>query len=179
MDYPKIDKLKIVFYPDPVLKQTCAEVTRFDAGLKALVEKMVTLMKEANGVGLAAPQVGIPIRMFVCNPTGEEDDLLICVNPRFVDLQGAAEDEEGCLSLPGINVTMRRATDATMLIQDATGKALELKGSGLAARIWQHEADHLDGKLIIDNMSTSDEITNRRAIKQLKTDYIKLGAKPG
>ncbi len=175
MDYPNINKLKIVVYPDPVLKRSCAAVTAFDSKLAALVQKMSELMKTANGVGLAAPQVGIPIRMFVCNATGEENDLLVCVNPRFVDLQGAAEDEEGCLSLPGVNVKMRRATEATMLIEDATGKAFELKGTGLAARVWQHETDHLDGKLIIDNMSTSDEITNRRAIKQLNADYGKPG----
>lgn len=173
MRFPDIDQLRIVLYPDPVLKETCAPITEFDAELEALSRRMVCLMEEANGVGLAAPQVGVPIRMFVCNPAGEDQPAIVCINPEFSDLSGSEEMEEGCLSLPGINVTMRRAANATMTACDASGRSLVYTGSGLAARVWQHEVDHLYGKLIIDHMATSDEIANRRAIKQLIADDAK------
>ena len=171
MNLPNLDKLRVVYYPDPVLKKVCAEVKEFGPQLRALTDRMLELMHAGDGVGLAAPQVGLPIRLFVCNPTREPGDDLVCVNPRFTELTGAAEGEEGCLSLPGVHVTMRRATRAVMQAQDAAGRSFELVGEDLKARVWQHESDHLDGRLIVDNMAPTDEITNRRAVKQLKEQY--------
>jgi peptide deformylase len=164
-------RLVIVHYPDPILKRICAPVDDFGPELRALADRMLVMMKEGNGVGLAAPQVGIPLRLFVCNPTGEPADDTVCVNPEFVELSGAEEKEEGCLSLPGIGVTMRRAKRAVMKVRNLNGEPEERIGEDLLARIWQHETDHLDGRLIIDKMSTSDEISNRRAIRQLEADY--------
>jgi peptide deformylase len=171
MKLPDLDKLAIVHYPDPILKKTCTPVTAFGPDIKALADRMLTLMKEGRGVGLAAPQVGLSLRLFVCNPTGEPEDDMVCVNPEFVELNGAEEKEEGCLSLPGLGVNMRRATRAVMRFCDADGQVREQEGEDLLARIWQHESDHLDGRLITDNMSATDEISNRRAIKQLEADY--------
>ena len=165
---PDLAKLRIVPYPDPVLKRKCPPVTEFDSKLEKVAIRMLELMHEANGVGLAAPQVGISARFFVCNPTGEPGDDHICVNPRFSELSGAAEQEEGCLSIPGAAVAVRRATVAVMQAFDVAGKPVEFRGEDLLARIWQHEADHLDGRLIIDNMSPTDEISNRRTLKQLR-----------
>jgi len=146
-------------------------VTSFGPDIKALTDRMLMLMKEGRGVGLAAPQVGIPLRLFVCNPTGEPEDDMVCINPEFVELTGAEVKEEGCLSLPGVGVNMRRATRAVMRLCDTDGKVRKQVGEGLLARIWQHESDHLDGGLITDNMSATDEISNRRAVKQLEADY--------
>ncbi len=171
MVLPKLETLRIVNYPDPVLKKVCTPVTEFGPELHAFALRMIELMREAEGVGLAAPQVGVPIRLFVWNVTAEPKDSGICVNPEFTELTGAADAEEGCLSLPGVTVTMRRALRAVMRSFDAAGKAFELTGEDLPARVWQHEHNHLDGRLIIDNMSTSDEIANRRAIKQLRAEY--------
>lgn len=165
------EKLRIVHYPDPVLKKVCAPVEEFGPQLKALADKMLTLMHEAEGVGLAASQVGVLLRLFVCNPTGEPGDDLICVNPRFIELTGADEKEEGCLCIPGVTVTIRRATNAVMEAHDIDGKPFQKTGKDLPVRIWQHEVDHLDGRLITDNMSTTDEIANRRALKQLMAEY--------
>lgn len=170
---PNLDNLRIVYYPDPVLKKVADEVVTFDQNLNALAHKMIDLMHGAKGVGLAAPQVGVSLRLFVCNPTGEEGDDRIIVNPKFVDLTGAAELEEGCLSLPGVTVNMRRATTVNMEAFDVEGHPIEMTAQDLTARIWQHETDHLDGRLIIDRMSESDEIQNRRAIRQLRDDYAK------
>ena len=168
MKLPHVGTLRIVLYPDAILKKRCAPIEEFGADLAALVDRMIELMHEGDGVGLAGPQVGLPLRLFVCNPTGEPGDDLVCVNPRFAELTGAAEAEEGCLSLPGVTVTMRRATRAVMEAFDVTGQPFQRTGENLTARVWQHETDHFDGRMITDNMSTTDEIVNRRALKQLK-----------
>ena len=168
---PDLNKLQIINYPNPLLKKVCAPVGEFGEGLQALVVRMFELMKEGKGVGLAAPQVGLLMRLFVCNHTGEPDDDFVCLNPRFAELSGAAEAEEGCLSIPGVNVTMRRATTAVIEALDVEGRPFTQTGVDLQARVWQHEADHLDGRLITDHMFTTDEITNRRALKQLKEEY--------
>lgn len=171
MGLPDPDKLRIVFYPDPILKKVCAPVTQFDSSLQNFAEGMIELMRREEGVGLAAPQVGVLIRLFVCNVTGLPEDSQVYVNPRFVDLTGAAELEEGCLSIPNVHVTMRRATTAVMEAQTTDGRTVRVEGNDLLARVWQHEADHLDGRLIVDTMSASDEISNRRPLKQLRTDF--------
>jgi peptide deformylase len=171
MKLPSPSRLRIVLYPNPVLKKRAADVGKFNAEITALVKRMLELMREAKGVGLAAPQVGVGLRVFVCNPTGEPGDDLVCVNPRFTELSGGEEREEGCLSIPGVTVTMRRATQVAMEAFDVDGKPYKTTGTELRARIWQHEMDHLDGRLIVDNMSATDEIANRRAIKQLQDQY--------
>ena len=132
--------LRIVYYPDPVLKRVCAPVDAFGEEVEAISRRMLELMRQGNGIGLAAPQVGLPIRMFVCNHTGEPGDDLVCVNPRFTELTGGAEADEGCLSLPGVTVAMRRATNAVMEAFDANGNPYTVSGVDLQARVWQHEA---------------------------------------
>lgn len=171
MRLPEIEKLRIVHYPDSVLKKVSAPVEEFGPEIKALVDKMLDLMHQGEGVGLAAPQVGLSLRMFVCNPTGTAGDDHVFINPRFAELTGAEEKEEGCLSFPGVTITKRRATRVEMDAVDTDGRPIHLVGEDLIARIWQHETDHLDGRLIVDSMSATDEIANRRAIKRLTTDY--------
>ncbi len=171
MKLPDPQSLRIVLYPDPVLKKKAAAVTEFTAGVKAAALRMLELMHEAKGVGLAAPQVGLSLRLFVCNVTGEPQDDLICINPVLTDLNGGEEKPEGCLSIPEVTVAMRRATHARLEACDVEGKPFRMEGTDLMARAWQHEADHLDGRLIVDNMSEADQIANRRALKQLRDQY--------
>lgn len=171
MKLPNVNKLHIIHYPEPVLKRTCAPVKDFGVGLRDLAGRMLELMREAKGVGLAAPQVGIPIRLFVCCPTEEPGNELVCINPAFAEMDGADEREEGCLSIPGVLVTMRRATRVVIEAFDLQGRPFRKNAVELEARIWQHEVDHLDGRLIIDTMSMTDGITNRRVLKQLEADY--------
>jgi peptide deformylase len=163
--------LTIIRYPDPVLQKPAAPVDAFGPDMGKLGGRMLNLMKESKGVGLAAPQVGLSIRVFVCNATGEPADDLICINPRFIELSGADEQDEGCLSIPSATVRMRRAVHARMEAFDPTGVRFERTADGLLARVWQHEVDHLDGRLIIDAMSPTDDIANRRILKQLEQDY--------
>lgn len=164
----RLDRLTIVHYPDPVLRKRCREVTVFDERLAALAGRMLELMRAHNGVGLAAPQVGVPIRMFVFNASGEADGDGVCVNPTLHDGEGAEEMLEGCLSLPNVEVPIRRAVSVTLRGQDAAGAVFESAGAGLLARVWQHEVDHLNGRLIIDGMSEAERIANRKALKQLE-----------
>lgn len=160
-------RLTIVEYPATVLRKKAVPIEKITPEVAAVAERMFELMREQKGVGLAAPQVGLSLRLFVCNPTGEPQHDLVCVNPKFLELDGAEDGPEGCLSLPEVSVTMRRATKAVMEAFDSMGKAYRVDGKDLCARVWQHEMDHLDGKLIIDRMSDTDAIANRRAIKAL------------
>lgn len=171
MKLPNLVNLGIVCYPDRVLKEKCAPVVEFGPELAAFANRMIELMRQAEGVGLAAPQVGVLIRLFVCNVTGNPGEAQIMVNPEFAELTGAAEADEGCLSLPGVTVNVRRAARAIIHASDVHGQPIQLGGEGLQARVWQHEADHLDGKLIIDNMSPDDEIANRRMLKILREEH--------
>lgn len=166
-----LDKLRIVHYPDPRLRVNCAEVTEFDDDLAALSERMLELMRAARGVGLAAPQVGVPIRMFVMSPTGEPADEQVVINPRISDKHRPAEDEEGCLSLPEIHVQIRRPAECTLTAHDLSGATVRREGDGMAARIWQHESDHLDGRLILDLMGPSDKIATRATLRALEEQY--------
>lgn len=171
---PDSDKCHLVLYPHPVLREVCAEIEAFTPQLAALAERLLEVMREVKGLGLAAPQVGVAIRLFVCNPTGEPEDDLIVVNPRIVEQQGVAEFDEGCLSLPDVTVSMRRATSLVVEAHDLDGQAVRLEAQDILGRIVQHETDHLDGKLIIDRMSEADEIANRRIVKQLEESYASL-----
>lgn len=164
-------KLRIIKYPDPRLRKVCQPVETFDGWLADVVRRMTALMHAASGIGLAAPQVGLSLRFFVCNVTGNRDDDQVYINPRIDNGDGLAEGDEGCLSVPDATVAIRRHVACTIHAQDVSGTAFEQRASGLLARCWQHEYDHLDGRLIVDLMSEADKIANRRLLKQLETDY--------
>jgi peptide deformylase len=167
----QLDQLRIVKYPDPVLRQVCAEITEFGPGLEALGRRMLELMRQNRGIGLAGPQVGLLLRLFVCNTTGEPEDDRIWVNPKLSDFEGGEEANEGCLSLPEVTVPVRRPARVTITARDPAGREIVRRGEGLNARVWQHETDHLVGRLIIDSMSTESEFANRQALKQLESEY--------
>ena len=170
---PSLDTatLKIIKYPDPRLRKVCEPVTRFDDSLRALALRMLDLMHEAKGVGLAAPQVGMLVRLFVCQAIAESEDHMILVNPELEDLQGQAAGEEGCLSIPDVTVEIRRAESCTILAQDLNGEPIRATDVDLVARCWQHECDHLNGRLITDRMAEAEKIANRRALKALEAEF--------
>jgi peptide deformylase len=171
-------ELHILHYPDPRLRKACMPVERFDETLAALAERMFALMRAEEGVGLAAPQVGLLIRLFVCNVTGEPKDDLVLINPRISDLAEPGDGEEGCLSIPDVRGTVQRYLKCRINAQDLSGKPVEYPGEVLAARCWQHECDHLNGRLIIDRFSEADKIANRRKLKALEAAYAgRKGAK--
>jgi peptide deformylase len=137
-------------YPDSALRLRAREVTEFDAPLQQLVERMKSLMVDANGVGLAATQVGVLQRLFVF-ALADEDDVRALVNPRIVERgEDTAVDEEGCLSIQRVLVPVERNATVVVEGQDERGEAVRLELADADARVVQHEVDHLDGVLIID-----------------------------
>jgi peptide deformylase len=158
---------------DPVLKTPAKPVTRFDPSLRSLFEDMVETMYDAPGVGLAGPQVGISLRLFVFDD-GTSGPTFVA-NPALVGAEGEQVEEEGCLSIPGPFHPTPRASRIACVGQDLEGAPLELIGEGLLARIFQHETDHVDGLLYIDRLS---EEGRREVLAELRR--IELGsAGPG
>jgi peptide deformylase len=136
-------------YPDAALKMKARPVAEFDDELQSLVERMKLLMQDANGIGLAATQVGVLRRLFVFQP--DEDEVLALVNPEIVERSEEIEvADEGCLSIQGITVPVERALEVTIVGKDETGADVRYELDGYAARCVQHETDHLDGVLMID-----------------------------
>lgn len=163
------EKLVIVHYPHQALRQKAQTIPEVTDEVRSVAAKMLDLMHQAPGVGLAAPQVGLPWRLFVANPTGEPDDDRVYINPELINPAGGnAARDEGCLSLPNITVEVTRPDAITIRATNLDGETFEESGDDLLARIWQHEYDHLEGMLIIDKMSPMDRMANKRAIKELE-----------
>ena len=165
------EELRIISYPDPRLRKVSVDVKTFDQSLRELSERMFLLMREARGVGLAAPQVGHNIRLFVTNHTGKPEDDRVYVNPVVSDAEGEETSQEGCLSLPNITVDVGRPVTARMRAKDLSGNLVEQVETGYLARIWQHELDHLNGVLIIDRMGPTAKMENRKTLKELEEKY--------
>lgn len=144
----------IVKYGEHVLHVPAENVRDITGDLAALVRDMVETMYAAPGVGLAAPQVGVPVRVFVVDVSGgrSKDGLLAFINPEFVDRDGMQLEEEGCLSVPGFNATVARPSRAVLKGLDVDGKERIVEGTGLLARAFQHEMDHLDGRVFVDRL---------------------------
>ncbi len=173
-------KLRIEIYPTEVLRAKAPEIG-VTPEVRAVAERMVTLMEGAEGIGLAAPQVGLSWRLFVAHVPEHEGDPndpeypcntskpQAFVNPEIVETSGDIEPfDEGCLSLPGITGEVRRPSKVTMKALNLDGNEIEIKASGLLARCWQHEIDHLDGVLILDKMSQTSRLKNRARIKAME-----------
>lgn len=165
------EQLKIISYPDPRLRKVSVEVQKFDESLSSLGRRMFELMREARGVGLAAPQVGKNIRIFVTNHSGKPEDDRVYVNPVISDAEGEETAQEGCLSLPEINVEVARPVTAKIRAKDLEGNPIDQTETGYIARIWQHELDHLNGVLIIDRMGPTAKMENRKVLKDLEDKY--------
>jgi len=163
--------LRVVRYPDPRLREMCTPVEAVDDSVRALAERMLDLMFDSAGVGLAAPQVGVTVRLLVASPTFERTDRLCLINPRIIAEDGWDEQEEGCLSFPSIYCKIRRRRDITVETLDLSGGSVRYELEGFAARVVQHEIDHLDGRLLDDRMSQIAKLANRKALKQLEAEF--------
>ncbi len=151
--------LKLVTYPHPILRHKSKPIVRVDGELQNLVQQMFEIMYEFRGVGLAANQVNLPIRLFIANPSGdpeEKEQEMVFLNPVINRPKGSEEAEEGCLSLPGINAPIKRSKSLHVNAYSLSGTEIAGEVDGFLARIIQHELDHLDGVLFIDRLS--DEI---------------------
>jgi peptide deformylase len=159
----------IVYYGDPVLERPSEPVTEFNDELKKLVDDMFESMYAAHGVGLAAPQIGIPKRVAVIDVTFKEDPnaKLVLINPEIIGREGRQAGKEGCLSLPDFHENVTRANIVTVRAQDVEGKWFEKTGDDLLARAFLHETDHLNGRLFISHVSALKRDLIKRKIKKL------------
>jgi peptide deformylase len=166
--------LHIVNYPHPALRYASRSITEIDDELQATVRTMFDLMYAAKGIGLAANQVGLPFRFFVLNLTADpekKDEELVFINPEIVKRHSSVEDEEGCLSLPGVYAKVRRAKKIRVRAYDLAGKLVEHDADELFSRAVQHEADHLDGKLFIDYLDAAVLHTVADKIRSFEIEY--------
>ena len=144
----------ILKFSEPPLHSPAAAVGELSADIQTLIDDMIDTMYAAPGIGLAAPQIGVPLRIFVVDLSvgRKADDLLVFVNPVMLDQEGVQLEEEGCLSVPGFNATVARPTRAVVKGLDRHGAERVVEGHDLLARAFQHEMDHLDGKLFLDRV---------------------------
>ncbi len=166
-----IAKCKITRYPDEVLKGTAKPVDEINDNIRQLVEKMYELMLEHKGVGFAAPQAGVALRLFIISLDGSRENLKVFINPT-VTPDGALEAaEEGCLSVPGIWPKIRRYAKAKVTATGLDGKVFTEQAEGLYARALQHEYDHIEGMTIVNRMGQPAKIAYRKQLKKLRLQH--------
>lgn len=160
----------ILRYGERSLHQPASDIATLDHNVERLVDDMIETMYAAPGVGLAAPQIGVPLRAFVVDVSvgRSSDDLIVLINPVFVEREGMQIEEEGCLSLPGFNATVVRPARAVVRGLDRTGTERTIEGRDLLARAFQHEMDHLDGMVFVDRLRGIKKDLIVRRIQKLK-----------
>ncbi len=165
--------IQVVHYPHPALRYPSKPIKRVDAELREIAATMLDLMYEHEGVGLAANQVSLPLRMFVLNPKGKrgEGEELVVINPEIQLPKGTESDREGCLSLPGLFGEVRRAKQIRLSAYDLKGNPIERTLDGFLARVVQHEYDHLNGKFFFDRMTEEQLRELEPDLDELETFY--------
>jgi peptide deformylase len=160
----------IVKYGDPILEKSTPPVKRFDAELEELTEDMFASMYAASGVGLAAPQIGLSLRLAVVDVTGGKNPeaKIVLANPEIIHFEGEKREEEGCLSIPGFRGYVLRPQFVTVRAQNAQGESFEIRGEDLLARAFCHEIDHLNGILFIQHLGMLKRDLIKRKIKKLR-----------
>jgi peptide deformylase len=171
---PRRAKLSPVIRPilvvgNPVLHQKAKRVSQVDRGIQRLIDDMIETMRAAPGVGLAGPQVGLPLRLAVIEV---DDKVTVIINPEITKRSGEVELDEGCLSVPGFWGTVTRAEKVTVKAKDRHGKDVRLTAEGLLAQALQHEIDHLDGTLYVDRMDSLDKLKRSEPIRKREADQM-------
>ena len=173
-DASAIGHLSLVEYPHPALLRRAQPVTRLDAGLQEAVERMFDIMYEAQGIGLAAPQVALPYRLFVVNCAGRRGDgeEHVFINPVISRPRGTAVQEEGCLSLPGVRMDVRRPQRVVVDAWSLAGDPIHLDLDGLLSRVVHHEFDHLEGRLFTDRLPDAAALEVRRDLETFREVFL-------
>ena len=145
----------IVKYGEKILQERSTTVSQITSETQTLIDRMIETMYAAPGIGLAAPQIGVPFRIFVVDLSvgHKPEDLIVAINPEFIELNGKQREEEGCLSIPGFTATVERPARVILKSLDRNGSEQTFEGTELLARAFQHEMDHLEGILFIDYLS--------------------------
>lgn len=167
----EVGKCRITRYPAEVLKHGVKRIEQIDDNIRAVAAKMIDIMVEQKGVGLAGPQAGVPLAIFVISTDGTKENARVYINPEITPSGSVEVCEEGCLSLPGIWGKIKRHTRCTVKATGLDGKEFTEEGEGLLARAFQHETDHLEGRLIVDRMGTASRIAVRGRLKELRDGY--------
>jgi peptide deformylase len=166
--------MRIVRYPHPSLRHPGKPVTQIDKQLRLQIGTMFDLMYDAKGVGLAATQVALPYQLVVMNITADpekKDEERVYINPVLVQKKGIIDDEEGCLSFPGLWARVKRAKQAVVEAYDLKGEKVRLEVEGYEARAWQHEIDHLNGVVFIDRFSPVARLSHHRDVKAFERQF--------
>jgi len=171
IEKPDLDAMHILVYPDPELRVNARPIGEPQDPVPEIAERMKDLMQQATGIGLAATQVGLAHRLVVVCPTADPLKIEAYIDPVIVKRDGRTSEEEGCLSVPGVQAKVRRANKVLVRATRLDGTVMEMEAEGLAARMWQHEIDHLDGGLFVDKVGPASRILIRRQLKQLERDF--------
>jgi len=163
-----VEKCHITHYPAPVLGEPSQPVEKIDDTIRRLVVRMIDIMIEQKGIGLAAPQAGVPLCLFIISLDGSRNNARVYVNPTVKGEGPVVENEEGCLSVPGVYTKIKRYSKATVTATDLDGKTFTEQGEGLYARALQHEFDHIEGVTIVNRMPTIARISHRKQLKKLE-----------
>ncbi len=163
--------MDVKVYPDPVLKIKAKPIEEIDAEICRIAEEMLDTMYDYCGIGLAAPQVGLSIRLMVLDVAGERTGERVFINPRIVEEDGETLEEEGCLSFPDVMGKIVRSKNIKVIAYNLKGEELEMEADGLLGRAWQHEIDHLNGRLFIDRMAPASTIAIQQKLKELELTY--------
>ena len=168
-----VDKCFITRFPSPVLDGVAVSVDEFGDDIRRLVDRMIDVMIEQKGIGLAAPQIGVGLRIFVVSVDGTRENAKVYINPE-IEVSGSLEaNEEGCLSVPGVFAKIKRYRKCIVTATDLDGKQFTEEAEGLQVRAFQHEYDHLEGTLIKDRMGQVQLISARRQLRELREQYEK------
>lgn len=166
-----IENCFMTHYPAGVLLRPAEEIAEVTDDIRRLAAKMIDIMLESSGVGLAGPQIGVPLRIFVFSIDATRENAKAYINPQITTSGGFEAYEEGCLSLPGINTKVRRHKECTITATDLEGNTFTEEAQGLQIRGFQHEYDHLQGVLIKDRMNQVQRIAHRKQLRQLQQDF--------
>ncbi|MDD5326558.1 MAG: peptide deformylase [Phycisphaerae bacterium] len=163
-----IQKCQITHYPADVLAGRAKPVEKIDDDIRQLVQKMTDIMLKNKGIGLAAPQAGVPLRLFIISLTGTADNVRVYINPSVTPTGDFSTTEEGCLSVPGVYTKIRRYKNCSVTATDLDGNKFTEEADGLYARALQHEFDHIEGTTIVNRMGQVAKIAHRRRLKALQ-----------
>jgi peptide deformylase len=165
--------VQIINYPHPTLRHKSKVIRHVDSELQQIVQQMFTLMYEAKGIGLAANQVDLPLRLFIVNSEGnpEEGEELVFINPVLTQQEGQVENDEGCLSIPGVSAAVTRPSQVHMEAYNLQGQPFRATLSDMMARVVQHENDHLDGVLFTDRVATGDKLDVEPTLDELAIEF--------
>jgi len=172
-----IEKCCITHYPADVLSRPASDIDKIDDNIRRLVTKMTDIMLEHKGVGLAGPQAGVPLRIFIISLTGKAEDVKVFINPTVTTTGDLVALEEGCLSVPGVYTKIRRYKKCKVTATDLDGNEFSEEADGLYAKALQHEIDHLEGITIVNRMGTAARISHRKNLKKLINNHKETAEK--